>query len=63
MQLKQADTTLSGEQLRVGANTRGGGGRAVVAAPQRHYGVGGELLETGDPKVDAQLQIWRDMNE
>ena len=62
LQLKQADTTLAGENLRVGANTRGGGGRAGVAAPQRHYGVGGELLETGDPKVDAQLQMWRDMN-
>ena len=62
VQSDAAKTTLSGEQLRVGAN-RGGGGRLVSTNTGRHYGVGGELLETGDPKVDAQLQMWRDSNK
>ena len=61
VQLKQADTTLSGEQLRV-SESRGGGRGAVSTNTGRHYGVGGELLETGDPKVDAQLQVWRDQS-
>ena len=61
-QINAANTTLSGENLRVGAN-KGGGGRLVSTNTGRHYDVGGELLETGDPKVDAQLQMWRDSNK
>jgi hypothetical protein len=39
---------------------RGGGGGGGSTSTGRHYGVGGELLETGNDKVDAQLQMARD---
>ena len=37
-----------------------GGGGGGSTSTGRHYGVGGELLETGNPQVDAQLQMARD---
>lgn len=57
VQLSQAGNTLSGENLRL--NARRGGG-TISTSTGRHYGVGGELLETGNPAVDAQLQMARD---
>lgn len=57
VQLSQAGNTLSGENLRL--NARRGGG-TINTSTGRHYGVGGELLETGNPAVDAQLQMARD---
>lgn len=38
----------------------GGGSRTVSTNTGRHYGVGGELLETGNDQVDAMLQLARD---
>ena len=38
----------------------GGGGGGGSTSTGRHYGVGGELLETGNDKIDAQLQMARD---
>ncbi len=61
VQSDAAKTTLSGEQLRVSAN-RSGGGKLVSTDTGRHYGVGGELLETGEARTDADLQRWRDTN-
>ena len=60
--MNQAQLTNSTEATRVSAN-KSGGGKLVSTDTGRHYGVGGELLETGDPKVDAQLQMWRDANK
>jgi len=60
-QLQQANITNSTENTRVSAMTRGGS--AVSTNTGRHYGVGGELLETGNAAVDAQLQAWRDSNK
>ena len=62
VQLKQADLTNATEGLRVSAlkGGGGGGGRLVSTNTGRHYGVGGELLETGNDEVDAQLQMARD---
>lgn len=63
LQLEEAKNTQGTEALRVNAvnSGRGGGGRGGMNV-MRHVGVGGNVLETGDPKVDAQLQMWRDMN-
>lgn len=57
MQMRQASNTLAGEQMRL--NARRGGGVASTNTG-RHYGVGGELLETGNDKIDAMLQAARD---
>ena len=59
--LQQANIINSTENTRVSANTRGGGG-AVSTNTGRHYGVGGEMLETGNAAIDADLQKWRDTN-
>lgn len=61
LQLDEAKNTQGTEALRVNAATSGRGGRGGVNV-QRHVGIGGNVLETGDPKVDAQLQMWRDSN-
>jgi len=62
VQMKQADLTNATEGLRVSAlkGGGGGGGRLVSTNTGRHYDVGGELLETGNDVVDAQLQMARD---
>jgi hypothetical protein len=61
-QLNQAKNTNDTEAVRVSAvNGRGArGGSAVSMNTGRHIGVGGELLETGNDAVDAQLQMARD---
>ena len=61
VQSDAAKTTLSGEQLRVSANN-GSRGSLVSTNTGRHYGVNGELLETGDNAIDAKLQMFRDTN-
>jgi len=60
VQSDAAWTALSGGKLRVSASR--GGGPLVSTDTGRHYGVGGELLETGDARTDADLQRWRDTN-
>lgn len=50
-----ADYYLKNAQLAMG---RGGGGGSAVGG--RHIGIGGEVLETGDPKIDALLSMVRE---
>lgn len=61
VQMSEAGNTRAGEALRVSA-VNGGRGVPVSMNTGRHYGVGGELLETGNAPVDAQLQMFRDTN-
>lgn len=57
----KAASYYSGAASAVVSGGRGvGGGGTTSTSTGRHYGVGGELLETGVPAVDAQLQIARD---
>lgn len=59
LQLDEAKTTLSGENLRVSALRGSGGGGGTNVS--RHIGVGGDVLETGNAAADARLQIARDL--